>query len=386
MMDLMVFRENLYRFILCLSSSISNVAIYPSHHPYIDASIKETYAELSEILKGRGDIRFVLLKNVLISNGIPLMFKSASWNDFLDMLRKKEIGQITFCAGLPFDQLEQFIIKFTSDRKDQVFSTKFIKFAKIDLKDDSKEAEFIYPGTDELDAVLDLGMLEPNRMVKDFFQNIMLDGTFHMDNISEVVTFFLEQIQKRGSSLTMLASLKSVDEYTFTHAVNVCILTMSLAESLGFSGSHLRDIGTAAVLHDIGKTLISEEILLKKGPLDSDERAVMENHPLQGVRQLMKIKGLPKLALTVALEHHIKYDGSGYPHIKGPWQPNIVSQMISIADVFDALRTKRPYREAMPPDEVERILRLGSGVSFNPFLLEHFLEGIKNKALQSEHV
>jgi hypothetical protein len=114
-----------------LSSSISNVAIYPSHHPYIDASIKETYAELSEILKGRVDIRFVLLKNVLISNGIPLMFKSASWNDFLDMLRKKEIGQITFCAGLPFDQLEQFIIKFTSDRKDQVFSTKFIKFFKI---------------------------------------------------------------------------------------------------------------------------------------------------------------------------------------------------------------------------------------------------------------
>jgi putative nucleotidyltransferase with HDIG domain len=314
------------------------------------------------------------------------MFKSASWNDFLDILRKKEIGQITFCAGLPFDQLEQFIINFTSDRKDQVFSTKFIKLAKIDLKDDSKEAEFIDPGADELDAVLDLGMLEPNRMVKDFFQKIMLDGTFHMDNISEVVTFFLEQVQKKGSSLTMLASLKSFDEYTFTHAVNVCVLTMSLAESLGFSGSHLRDIGTAAVLHDIGKTLISEEILLKKGPLDSDERAVMENHPLQGVRQLMKIKGLPKLALTVALEHHIKYDGSGYPHIKGPWQPNIVSQMISIADVFDALRTKRPYREAIPPDEAERILRLGSGVSFNPFLLEHFLEGIKNKALQSEHV
>jgi putative nucleotidyltransferase with HDIG domain len=378
MMDLMVFRENLYRFILCLSSSISNVSLYPLHHPYIDASIKETYAELLEILKGRAEIRFVLLKNVLISNGIPLMFKSASWNDFLDMLRKKEIGQITFCAGLPFDQLEQFIINFTSDRKDQVFSTKFIKLAKIDLKDDSKEAEFIDPGADELDGVLDLGMLEPNRMVKDFFQNIMLDGTFHMDNISEVVTFFLEQVRKGGSSLTMLASLKSFDEYTFTHAVNVCILTMSLAESLGFSGSHLRDIGTAAVLHDIGKTLISEEILLKKGPLDSDERAVMENHPLQGARQLMKVKGLPKLALTVALEHHIKYDGTGYPHVKGPWQTNIVSQMISIADVFDALRTKRPYREAVPPDEVERILRLGSGVSFNPFLLERFLEGIKN--------
>jgi response regulator RpfG family c-di-GMP phosphodiesterase len=100
----------------------------------------------------------------------------------------------------------------------------------------------------------------------------------------------------------------------------------------------------------------------------------------------MKIKGLPRLALIVALEHHLKYDGGGYPHVKGKWQTNIISQIVSIADVFDALRTKRPYREAMSPDEVERILRLGSGVSFNPFLLERFLEGIKNKDLQSEHV
>ncbi|MCK9391619.1 MAG: HD domain-containing protein [Syntrophales bacterium] len=388
MMDLPAFREHLYRFILCLTSATSNIAIYPSNHPFIKSGIGEAYAELTEMLRGRREIKFVLLRNLLVSYGVPLKFKGPSWRAFLHMLKKKKINQITFYAGLPLNQLEQFIIDLASDRKDTLYSTAFIKFGNTDSKDEGKKGEFDDYGesNDDFNGVLDLGMLEPNRMVKDLYQNIMVDGTIRGDVVSEIVTVFLEQIQTGGSPLTMLASLKSVDEYTFTHAVNVGILTMSLAESLGFSGSHLKDIGTAALLHDVGKIQIPEEILQKKGALDSGEREIMESHSINGARQLMKIEGLPKLALIVALEHHLKYDGGGYPHVKGKWQTNIVSQIVSIADVFDALRTKRPYREAMPPGEVERILRLGSGVSFNPFLLEHFLEGIKNKDLQSEHV
>jgi len=388
MMDLLAFRENLYRFILCLTSATSNIVIYPSNHPFIKSGIGETYAELTELLNGRREIKFFLLRNLLVSCGVPLKFKGPSWRAFLDTLKKKKIDQITFYAGIPLNQLEQFMIDFASDRKDTLYSTAFIKFGNTDPGDEVKKEEFDDYGktNDDFDSVLDLGMLEPNRMVKDLYQKIMVAGTFQGDVVSEIVTVFLEQIQMGGSPLTMLASLKSVDEYTFTHAVNVGILTMSLAESLGFSGSHLKDIGTAALLHDVGKIQVPEEILQKKGALDSGERGIMEGHSINGARQLMKIKGLPKLALIVALEHHIKYDGGGYPRVKGKWQTNIVSQIVSIADVFDALRTKRPYREAMSPDEVERILRLGSGVSFNPFLLESFLEGIKNKDLRSKQV
>lgn len=384
MMDLVAFREHLYRFLLCLTSATSNIVMYPLNHPFIKSGILETHEELTEILKGRREIKFVQLRDLLVSCGIPLKFKGPSWRAFLDILKNKKINQITFYAGLPLDQLEQFIIDFASDRIDTLYSTAFITLGNTDHENGGTKEEFSDYEISN-DDILDIGMLGPNRMVKDLYQKIMVDGTFQGDVISEIVTLFLEQIQTGGSPLTMLATLKSADEYTFTHAVNVGILTMSLAESLGFSGSHLKDIGTAALLHDVGKIQTPEEILLKNGPLDSGEREIMESHSTNGARQLMKVKDLPRLALIVALEHHIKYDGSGYPSVKGKWQTNIVSQIVSIADVYDALRTKRPYREAMSPEDVEKILRLGSGVSFNPFLLERFLEGIKDKDLQSEN-
>ena len=388
MTDLAAFRKNLYQFILYLTFTISNIVIYPSSHPFVKSGILDIYAELTEILKGRKEVEFVQLRDLLVSCGVPLKFKGPNWLAFLDILNKKKIDQITFYAGIPFNQLEQFLIDFASDEKDTLYSTAFIKFGYTDYKNESKKEKFsdYEESNGYLDNVLDLGMLEPNMMVKDLYQKVMVDGTFNGDVISEIVTVFLEQIQTGRSPLTMLSSLKSVDEYTFTHVVNVGILTMSLAESLGFSGSKLKDIGTAALMHDIGKIQIPEEILQKKGALDSSERKIMESHSMDGARQLMKIKDIPMLALIVALEHHINYDGGGYPHVKEKWRANIVSQIVSIADVFDALRTKRPYREAMSPDDVEKILRQGSGTSFNPFLLERFLEGMKNKDLQPEHV
>lgn len=376
MTNLATFREHMYRFVLGLTSATSNVVIYPANHPFIQSGIQETYSELVEILEGRKEIRFVLVRHFLVSCGVPMRFKGPNWRAFLDTLRRRKIDQITIHAGIPFSQLEQFIKDFASDRKDALRPTAHIKFGNADPEKEGKK-EGLDESDEDFGGVLDLGMLEPNRMVKDLYQKIIVDGTIQGEVISEIVTVFLEQIQAGGSPLTMLASLKSVDEYTFTHAVNVGILTMSLAETLGFTGAHLKDIGTAALLHDVGKIQVPEEILQKKGALDPGEREVMEGHSIHGARQLMKIKGLPRLALIVALEHHLKYDGGGYPRIQGKWQTNIVSQIVSIADVFDALRTKRPYREAMSPDEVERILRMGSGVSFNPFLLELFLESIQ---------
>jgi response regulator RpfG family c-di-GMP phosphodiesterase len=139
----------------------------------------------------------------------------------------------------------------------------------------------------------------------------------------------------------------------------------------------LHHIGVASLLHDVGKIFIPEEILNKPGKLTQDERKIIETHTVKGARYLMGINGIPKLAVLCALEHHLKYDGSGYPSIKGGWRPNITSQLISVADVFDALRSKRAYHDDIPIEKIVGILNSEKGTTFNPQLVEHFLRLIR---------
>ena len=193
--------------------------------------------------------------------------------------------------------------------------------------------------------------------------------------VDQIVADFMVIIRE-SNPLKLLAEIKSNDEYTFTHSSNVGILTMYLAERLGF-GHYLNKIGIAAILHDVGKATTPDDILSKEGPLTEKERIVMEEHAIKGAMYVMKLKGVNNLAVLAAMEHHIKYDGSGYPRIKGGWEPNIVSQIITVADVYDALRSMRPYRVPMPQDQIIRILTDESGTTFNPYIVECFLKLIQ---------
>ena len=169
-------------------------------------------------------------------------------------------------------------------------------------------------------------------------------------------------------------TLKSADEYTFTHVVNVCILTMSQAEALGFRGKKLYEIGMASALHDAGKLLVPEEILTKPGALTPEERSIMESHTVRGARYILGLEGVPKLSVLAALEHHLRFDGSGYPNISDNWRPNLVSQMLIISDVFDAMRSRRCYKEPAPLEKIIEILESEQGTTFNPFLVKNFLK------------
>jgi HD-GYP domain-containing protein (c-di-GMP phosphodiesterase class II) len=192
--------------------------------------------------------------------------------------------------------------------------------------------------------------------------------------VGDMVKAFIGGFARGLNPLGLLASLKSSDEYTFTHVVNVCILTMSQAESLGIAGQHLYNIGISSVMHDVGKLFIPEEILNKPGALTVQERQVIESHTVLGAQYLLRMKDIPHLAVLGALEHHLKYDGSGYPKLSAAWKPNIASQMIAVADVFDALRSRRSYSEPMSMKVAVKILTEEKGTTFHPILVDNFLK------------
>lgn len=177
-----------------------------------------------------------------------------------------------------------------------------------------------------------------------------------------------------------LAEVKGHDEYTFVHTVNVGILSAALGEAVGMAPNQVFDLILAALLHDVGKQRTPLAILNKPGRLDDTERRQMELHPVTGAAMLLERPGVPDVAPIVAFEHHANVDGTGYPRLRRTTRPHLASQIVHVADVYDALRTNRPYRAAMDDARVREILLDGAGKSFDPGLVRLFLDHVVTSA------
>ncbi|MEW5982394.1 MAG: HD domain-containing phosphohydrolase [Acidobacteriota bacterium] len=180
-------------------------------------------------------------------------------------------------------------------------------------------------------------------------------------------------VSQDRTSMMALTSLKSHDTYTFTHMVNVSLLTMAQARTLGITGPLLREFGLAGLMHDIGKVKTPAEILGKPGRLTGEEMDIMKRHVVDGAQILRRTPEMPSLAAVVAFEHHLKQDLSGYPERIGHRTLNLCTMLVSIADVFDALRTKRAYRDELPAARVRVMLDEQSGTTFESTLLQRFV-------------
>ncbi|MBL8067850.1 MAG: response regulator [Armatimonadetes bacterium] len=163
------------------------------------------------------------------------------------------------------------------------------------------------------------------------------------------------------------------DHETEGHSVRVAQMTVHLARAFETPASDMQHIWRGALLHDIGKLAIPDAILRKRGPLTSEERRIMEKHPLHAHEMLYPVEYL-RDSLPIPVYHHEKFDGTGYPFkIKGESIP-LVARMFSVVDVWDALSFNRPYREAYPQDKVRGILAEGSGSHFDPDCVGLYLE------------
>jgi putative nucleotidyltransferase with HDIG domain len=155
--------------------------------------------------------------------------------------------------------------------------------------------------------------------------------------------------------------------------VNVSILTMGQARGVGIDGALLREFGLAALMHDIGKVQTPNEILNKPGKLTDDEYEVLKRHTVDGAEILRKTPEMPTLAPIVAFEHHLRADGTGYPAAARP-QLNLGTTLCGIADVYDAMRSRRVYQPASPTDRILTVLRTNDGGQFDQNLVRRFVQ------------
>ena len=208
------------------------------------------------------------------------------------------------------------------------------------------------------------------------FHSVEENGTFDPAPLQGISENILQDIIAQQKNLVQLTDIRLHDTYTFAHSVNVAILSSLLGVLLKLSREEQLKLTLGGLLHDIGKVTVPYEILTKAGHLSDNEWSVMQGHPEAGRQRLKKMFPNDTLLSTIALQHHERFDGSGYPnHLKGE-QIHRYGRIVAIADVYDALTSVRPYKRAYTPSVAHRLMATCSPGHFDLDLLKLFFDNV----------
>lgn len=203
-------------------------------------------------------------------------------------------------------------------------------------------------------------------IVSNIYQKVINFETIEVSEVTPIVYDVLEFI-KKGNSVPaeLMQSIKLKDDYTFVHSINTCFLSILLGDYMNLNDNLLLTLGVGALLHDIGKTKIDEGILKKTGKLDNYEFDIMKQHTIYGHEILKNVNGICSESTLIALNHHEKHDGTGYPSkLKGN-EIDLLSQIVSVCDVYDALINVRSYKRGFKPNDAFDFILSKTDTFFN---------------------
>ncbi|MBP2654083.1 MAG: hypothetical protein H6Q73_1652 [Firmicutes bacterium] len=218
--------------------------------------------------------------------------------------------------------------------------------------------------------------VEAIREIQKTFELFRLKKVVDLSTISEVVVKIIEDSMDNRNFLIHLSDIRIHDDYTFGHSINVCLLSVMLGIKLNFREGQLFELAMGAILHDLGKMMIPQEILNKPGSLTPEEWTEMRQHTDKGFDILRRDYSMPLVSAHVAYQHHESYDGAGYARGLRGEEIHLFARIVAIADLYDAITADRPYREAMLPHEAYEIMLGSRGTKLDPEFTDVFLESV----------
>ena len=368
-------------FLTSLAKAVSTMTLYKEGHPARERAIDQAYEALRELQEETPRPRFTFLGGDIVLDDRPLR-ELRSW-DWGSRLASVGIQRLEFTGPVERDDLELFLDDvFGRIAGDSVDTAEVrqsrptaIRYGVVAL--DGAEGGAGGEGSGLTAATLGFDLADEYDTVGWLHDELTDRNRLHMLEAEALVRSLSVAMHGDQAFLIPLVRLKDFDQYTTTHALNVSVLAMALAEFIGLGPKEVRSFGIAGLLHDLGKVTIPKEILTKPGKLTDAEREVMNGHTVAGARIIMETEEHLDLAAVVAYEHHIKLNGGGYPSLSYPRSCHQASDMVHVCDVFDALRTDRPYRDAWEQDRVLGLIEEGAGSEFDPELAHAFVKMIR---------
>ncbi|HEX2009877.1 MAG TPA: HD-GYP domain-containing protein, partial [Roseateles sp.] len=211
--------------------------------------------------------------------------------------------------------------------------------------------------------------------VVELFTQARLGQALDAQTCLPVVEDVMSSVSDKPSALISIARLKTVDDYTYMHAVATCALMVGLARQMGLPDDKVREAGLAGLLLDTGKAAMPPELLNKPGRLNDEEMALLQTHARRGYEMLLKEGGFSAAVLDAVLHHHERMDGSGYPDALPGAKIAPLARMAAICDVYDAVTSRRPYRAPWDPGEAMRHMAQAKG-QFDAQIFQHFVKAV----------
>lgn len=353
-----------------LQGAVSARNLYAADHPRVADSVHRVTAA-AQVLTQDGEISVHAHDHRVVFRGTPLASSDALSRGLFGWLAARGFHRLTLQPGITPEELSAFVTALSEasrggEAPSPLASSAHLRLSVMQAGDGAGTG---VPGPDA-------SIPEAGTTLGAVWRGVMERRTLEFDALDSTVLTLVRTVERNQGAMLPLAALRNHDDYTVVHIVNVAMLAIAFSEVLGFHGAVVRDVGVAALLHDVGKLRVPPDVLNAPGRLTEAQRALVRRHPEDGARLLMATPRVPALAVSVAFEHHLQFDGGGYPTVPKGWRTNLASEITHIADVFDALRSNRPYRQGLARDVVVQAMERDAGTVFSPGLLRVFFDAV----------
>lgn len=357
------------------AQALSIMTLYPQGHPSRERAIDVAFEELDGLFVETAAPAFTFLdEEVVYGRHVLRELKEWPWGPRLiaagiqRLEFERRVSRDEFDALL-HEILARLMVSTIDTSENRQTVSLGARFGAVGVRGQSDNPAMAAPQL----ATLDLTLGEEAETVRWLQEEVRSTGSVPLIEAEAVVRSLAVAMHSDRRMILPLLQLKEFDQYTTTHSLNVAVLAMGLAEHLGCRAAEIRAYGVAGLLHDIGKIRIPLDILTKPGRLSDAERSIMNRHPVDGAKIILQSDADLDVAAVVAYEHHIMLNGGGYPSVHYERGCALASRLVHVCDVYDALRTRRPYRDAWESEKVFSYLIERAGSEFDPDLVDSFV-------------
>ena len=360
------------RVAMLLAASIKSVMLYPMAHPAVGQPLQELAGILAGMFQDRPEIHLGVVEGTFFLENRLIVAPNTAVADLAERLNKKKIEALTVLAGVTVEELFGFASllarrETVADRLPEELEKKGIRSIRLGIDQSVSET-----GDPEEDCVPSRTYFQALNAVRDTMREVENGRIPTGEWINAVVDNMVSVTMKDPTTLLGLAMIKDYDNYTFSHSVNVGILALTFGSYLGLDQASLRDLNTAGLLHDIGKTKVDKAILNNPGKLSAEEYEQMKKHAEDGAEIVSMMKDISPQVADVVLGHHIKFNRTGYPEWASDRPFSHFAELVAVADCYDAITTLRTYNVPTLPKAAMDIMHRLSGSALNGELVAKF--------------